>query len=128
MASRPRTLVLQSDGRILVGGSFWEVNGVPRRGIARLNTDGSVDGTFEIPDNPVAVNAIALQQDGKILYSSGNLPTATSSNVIRLNNNVAAIDDLQIDTARNSITWLRGGFTAFDQRQTTMVAPSMTGR
>ncbi len=36
----------QSDGKIIIGGNFQAVNGVPRHNIARLNTDGSVDSTW----------------------------------------------------------------------------------
>jgi uncharacterized delta-60 repeat protein len=59
---------IQSDGKILVGGFFFLFNGVKRSNIVRLNTDGSVDTTF----NPGAgadnsVYAIAIQSDGKIL-------------------------------------------------------------
>jgi len=34
------------DGRIMVGGSFTEFNGVQRGGIARLNPDGTIDTSF----------------------------------------------------------------------------------
>jgi uncharacterized delta-60 repeat protein len=39
-------VLLQPDGKIVIGGAFATVNGVSRRGIARLNADGSVDGSF----------------------------------------------------------------------------------
>ena len=34
------------DGKVLIGGSFHAVNGVPRRGIARLNANGTLDTSF----------------------------------------------------------------------------------
>ncbi|MDF2189879.1 delta-60 repeat domain-containing protein [Paraflavitalea sp. CAU 1676] len=34
------------DQKVLIGGSFTQVNGIPRSGIARLNTDGTVDMSF----------------------------------------------------------------------------------
>ncbi len=40
-------LAVQPDGKILVGGIFGSINGIARTNIARLNTDGSVDGTFQ---------------------------------------------------------------------------------
>src|SRR5262249_8703829 len=62
-------LVLQLDGKVLVGGRFLHVNGVVRNGIARLNgVDGGLDLTFDPgagTDGPV--NSIALQPDGKLL-------------------------------------------------------------
>jgi len=40
-------VVLQSDGKILIGGEFTTYNGVSRNRIARLNTDGNLDITFD---------------------------------------------------------------------------------
>lgn len=39
-------ILVQSDGRILIGGSFVSFDGAGRRSIARLNLDGSFDPTF----------------------------------------------------------------------------------
>jgi uncharacterized delta-60 repeat protein len=39
-------LALQSDGRIIVAGSFWEFSGQPLTNVVRLNTNGSIDATF----------------------------------------------------------------------------------
>ncbi|MFN0277662.1 MAG: FG-GAP-like repeat-containing protein [Pyrinomonadaceae bacterium] len=65
-------IVLQPDGRILVGGSFTNYNGVAARGLMRLNADGSLDTTF----NPVGtgvyggrVTSIVIQPDGKIIVA-----------------------------------------------------------
>ena len=40
-------LAVQGDGKILVGGSFTSVNGTPTANLARLNVNGTVDGTFK---------------------------------------------------------------------------------
>jgi uncharacterized delta-60 repeat protein len=62
------TLALQSDGRILVGGNFTSYNGTPRNHIARLNTDGSVDASFNPGVNLNAeVFAVTLQTNGQIV-------------------------------------------------------------
>ena len=61
-------LAVQADGRILAGGYFNNVDGMPHPHLARLNPDGSVDETFRASDNPDdAVYAIALQPDGRII-------------------------------------------------------------
>ena len=39
-------LKIQPDGKILIAGNLSSVNGQTRRGIARLNTDGSLDTVF----------------------------------------------------------------------------------
>ncbi|HEV2840292.1 MAG TPA: delta-60 repeat domain-containing protein [Chthoniobacterales bacterium] len=61
---------IQPDGKILIGGSFSSVLGVPRNNIARLNTDGTVDTAFDpnaTDEAFPAVLSIAVQPDGKIL-------------------------------------------------------------
>src|SRR5437588_1256420 len=69
-------LALQSDGRILVGGQFSSVDLTLRFNLARLNTNGSVDLTFDPGNGPNPgnghgpnddVNAIVIQPDGAIL-------------------------------------------------------------
>ena len=66
-----RAVVVQPDGKILIGGDFTTLspNGgaaVARNRIARLNPDGTLDMAFD-PNANNAVYAIALQADGKIL-------------------------------------------------------------
>jgi uncharacterized delta-60 repeat protein len=39
-------MVVQPDGKIVVGGAFPRFNGVVRNGIVRLNPNGSTDPTF----------------------------------------------------------------------------------
>jgi len=51
-----RAIALQTDGRIVIGGSFATVNSVASPGLARLNPDGSLDSLFNVgsgADNPV---------------------------------------------------------------------------
>ena len=65
-------IVVQPDGRILIGGSFTTVNGQPHGGIARLNADGTLDDTFagpgfEISDYNVRVSDLALLPDGRVI-------------------------------------------------------------
>src|SRR5260221_6101443 len=61
-----RSIVVQADGKILVGGSFTTIGGQTRNRIARLDpTTGAAD-SFD-PNARNIVYAIALQADGKIL-------------------------------------------------------------
>lgn len=66
------TLALQSDGKIIAGGSFTGIapNGATdtttRNRIVRINPDGTVDTAFD-PNANNNVLALALQADGKIL-------------------------------------------------------------
>jgi uncharacterized delta-60 repeat protein len=54
------------DGRIMVGGLFNSIGGVPYANLARLNQDGSVDSTFNANVN-WEVSDIAELADGKIM-------------------------------------------------------------
>jgi uncharacterized delta-60 repeat protein len=92
------TLVLQSDGKIIVGGDFSTFNGVIRTRIARLNTDGSLDTTF----NPGTganndVVSIVIQNDGKIIIAGRfvSFNGFSRSRIARLNN------DGSLDTSFN---------------------------
>jgi uncharacterized delta-60 repeat protein len=63
-------LAVQPDGKTLIGGDFEQVNAVNRAKIARLNSDGSVDPTFDPGTGPNnLVHCVALQPDGKTLIS-----------------------------------------------------------
>lgn len=59
------TIALQGDGKILIGGSFMSYNGTAVNNFARINTDGSLDGTFSSGTNG-EVFTIAVRYDGKI--------------------------------------------------------------
>lgn len=84
-------MALQTDGKILIGGTFIKYNGVNvPYSIARLNTDGSIDTSFNNAGWGAnqAVHKIAVQSDGKILIV-GDFTTFNNVNVpdriIRLN-------------------------------------------
>lgn len=40
-------VAVQPDGKLLIVGSFSEIDGVTRNNLARINSDGSLDGTFD---------------------------------------------------------------------------------
>ena len=65
-------LVIQSDGKIIIGGGFSTCNGTPRGSIARLNNDGSLDTGFATGSGTVgSVESLAVQGDGRILIGGG---------------------------------------------------------
>src|SRR6266513_494859 len=60
----------QPDGRILVGGKFATADGADRHQLARLNSDGSLDPSFNPKGGPNAPPSIVLVlPDGKILIA-----------------------------------------------------------
>lgn len=78
------SIALQTDGKIIIGGGFSTYNGTTRNGIARLNSDGSLDASF----NPGSgandvVSDIAIQNDGKILIG-GNFTSYNGTSINRI--------------------------------------------
>ena len=66
--SRVRALLLQPDGRLIVGGGFIPDDGTNKSYFTRLRSDGSIDSTFAPGTGPnSAVSALAAQSDGRIL-------------------------------------------------------------
>lgn len=63
-----KTIAIQSDGKILIGGSFTNYNGANSQHIARLNTDGTKDTTFVSGPGTIDndINAIAIAPNGNI--------------------------------------------------------------
>ena len=87
-------LALQSDGKIIVSGSFsYTLNGVNKSNVVRLNTDGSIDSTFNlgaiIQDlYPVffgGKNRTAIQSNGKILVAASRFPNGSELSPTRFN-------------------------------------------
>jgi uncharacterized delta-60 repeat protein len=104
-SSTVRALAIQPDQKIIAGGSFLQMRGVTKNNIARLNTDGSLDTTFNIGANlgvtpsggGQGVYAIAVQPDGKIVI--GGLFTSARGVV---QNNIARLNtDGSLDTTFN---------------------------
>ena len=80
-------MAIQPDGKILVGGDFSVLGGVPRNLIGRLNPDGKVDVDFNRGVADGAIYAMALQADGKIVVG-GSFTTMGGQprqNIARLN-------------------------------------------
>jgi len=64
-------VLVQPDGKVVIGGGFTNFNGTAREYLARLNPDGSVDSGFVGPNfagtSGWEVRSLAMQADGKIL-------------------------------------------------------------
>jgi uncharacterized delta-60 repeat protein len=71
-SGRVTRIVRQTDGQLLIGGSFTNVNGVTQRGVARLMPNGTIDPSFQSAvlggGGSFVVDALGLQPDGRILF------------------------------------------------------------
>lgn len=83
-------IVVQPDGKILVGGAFLNCQGQPRKAIARLNADGSLDTGFNVGSGAGGtVFEIALYPDGRVVLG-GNFTLYNSfpaNRIVRLQAN-----------------------------------------
>ncbi|MBL8009820.1 MAG: hypothetical protein JNJ64_04355 [Flavobacteriales bacterium] len=78
------SILLQPDGRILIGGQFTSYDGATRNRIARLNTDGSLDATFDPGTGSWGtIHSLALQPDGQILIG-GDFTTYNGTPISRI--------------------------------------------
>lgn len=76
-----KTIVMQPDGKILVGGQFFiNALGFLVVDLMRLNANGSIDLTFNCP-NSKNIDAVAVQPDGKVL----GLGRSGSGNNVQMN-------------------------------------------
>ncbi|MFC6245231.1 T9SS sorting signal type C domain-containing protein [Flavobacterium psychroterrae] len=85
------TIALQSDKKIIVGGTFLSYNGISQKRILRLNPDGSLDTTFDSGSgfSNGDVLTLLIQPDDRILVGgtfSGTYKTYPSLRLVRLMN------------------------------------------
>ena len=98
---RIETCIIQSDGKIIIGGHFSTYNGTPILRIARLNTDGSLDPFFNPGTGPNnTIKSVALQSDGKIIIGGW----FTSFNGIARNRIARLLTDGTFDATLNAGT------------------------
>jgi uncharacterized delta-60 repeat protein len=78
------SIVSQSDGKLLVGGAFTSYNGQDAPYIARLNTDGTLDTTFNPNYREIdgIVYKLAIQPDVTGSYYSGSGGVWSDSNTL----------------------------------------------
>ena len=129
------TIKKQTDGKLLLGGSFINFNGHTASNLVRLNSDGTLDTVFN--NNLGAsfnryIQCVSIQSDNKILVGGGyrRFNNATCSYITRLNSDGTRdnsfdprlvglnffssniINSILLDTDDNII--LGGHFTNFD--------------
>jgi uncharacterized delta-60 repeat protein len=88
--STVRSVAVQSDDKIIVGGDFTSINGTTSNYIARLNADGTPDTTFSTNIGSGfngKVDSVAVQSDDKIIVGGifTSINGTTSNYIARLN-------------------------------------------
>lgn len=88
---------IQSDGKILVGGSFLKFEGIDQVRCIRLNADGTKDQSFNINLGfDGSVSCIKVQTDGKI-WAGGNFLNYNNNNSSKLVRLIGGNDLLDSD-------------------------------
>jgi len=102
------SLAIQNNGKILIGGSFFNYNGHIRSRIARLNTDGTLDTTFKLKSGANnTVFTISIQNDGKIIIG-GQFTTfnnIVNKGITRLNPDGSLDDFFNTKTGASDIVY-----------------------
>lgn len=101
-----RAMAVQPDGKIIIVGNFTNYNGTAINRVVRVNTDGSIDLSFNIGSGANAiVHAVVVQSDGKILIA-GNFTTfngITVNRLVRLNPNGTIDSQFAVGTGTNRV-------------------------
>jgi len=130
------SIELLDDGKILVGGAFWEFNGVQVPRITRLNADGSLDPGFATgPGFDYFVYQTITLNDGKILVCGAfsEFIDVSRKNIARLHNNGTLDQSFDPGSGfNNSVEAMAlqsdgkiiaaGGFTQYDGEGATRIA------
>src|SRR5690606_18597760 len=102
------SLIEDSNGKYLIGGTFETYQGVSANRIIRLNQDGSRDNTFNIGSgfNTINTTVYSLIEDSNGKYLIGGIfetyQGVTSNNIIRLNQDGSRDNTFNIGTGFNS--------------------------
>ncbi|RYY38988.1 MAG: hypothetical protein EOO08_11970, partial [Chitinophagaceae bacterium] len=88
------SILVQGDGKILIGGAFTTYNGAGAVRVLRLNANGTLDNTFSSAGGPNGVVLkMALQADGKVLVMGGyNSINGTAATGIARLSSTGALD------------------------------------
>ena len=122
--SNVNSIVIQTDGRLLVGGQFTSISGgatsataTTRNRIARLDgTTGLVESFYPADGLNSTVNGLALTTDGKVVLAGGfsTLGSATRIGVARIDGTTGALDStltaiLRMPALVNAVVPVAGG-------------------
>jgi uncharacterized delta-60 repeat protein len=97
-----RAMLVQTDGKILIGGDFTTYNGVTRNRIARLSSEGALDTTFNPSTGANApVHAIALYESNILIGGEFTTFNGTARNRIARVTSTGILDS-SFDSSRGA--------------------------
>ena len=103
----PREIIAQPDGKILVSGNFKSYNGILKRLLIRLNSDGSIDDSFYFYNTPLydysyhnSISDVYVMSNGKILVA-GTFGYYNNTNLTIKNQLLRLNSDGSLDTTFN---------------------------
>lgn len=112
---RVKAIAIQSDGKVLIGGTFSSYQGTPFNNLIRLTPSGTIDDSFQITtgisNDPFAgdtptVEHIAIYDNQIIVAGRFERYNGTiSNNLVRINSDGTIDDSLYINPGFNSIVY-----------------------
>lgn len=130
-------IVIQLDGKILIGGAFSTYQGINSSKLIRLNADGSIDTSLNVGTGFNGnVNTIALQTDNKIIVGGAftTYKGPANNRIIRLNTDgvrdttFGSVSNFGFDNIVNSIVItssnkiiVGGKFTSYNGSSTSKI-------
>jgi uncharacterized delta-60 repeat protein len=105
-------ITIQPDGKILVGGEFTSYSGAIESKIVRLNTNGTIDTTFDSPIINNTVFDIGVQPDDKVVVVGAftQVSGITNNKIVRFSS-TGVIDNTFVTGGLNNF----GGFAVLCQ-------------
>jgi len=97
-------MAVQNDGKIILGGSFTSFNDFVAPALVRLNTDGSVDTSFDVGTGFNSdVLSLAVDSENRILVGGwfNTVDGVTSIGLVRLNNDGSIDNTFMRNTSGN---------------------------
>jgi uncharacterized delta-60 repeat protein len=105
-----RAVSVQADEKILIGGDFDKVGGAARPKLARLDSDGALDNSFQINTSGsgdyfsqiLDIYHFAVQSDGKIIISGSFkyfVGGVVKNNIVRLNSDGSIDNSFRLSVA-----------------------------
>jgi uncharacterized delta-60 repeat protein len=99
-------VIVQNEDKLLIFGAFDSINNQPYRGVARLNSDGSIDPSFVVGSGASdEIRSAVLQNDGKIIIVGDftSYDGVTANRIARLHPNGGIDDTFDVELGANRI-------------------------